>query len=307
MGCLHKKQSIPVSLALYVVQAKLVNTFRLYLNLKFRSSGLISNNSNVINDLKNVKGYTCEKTLQKHLAKLISMNWIGFNSTSGNYFLRNLQFICAQLNLDTKKFVKVETKDLKELGVFLAAVTMNDLVKSQSLYFEKIYPRKNFAAVKNTGSAIQAKPSLDYFNLMRSGNTKPDYYGFSNNKLGEVLGISKSYASKLQTKANSSKYIHKKQRTMVLFHLPSPNYKIRNQLYRSYPELEGKLFFRVSKDGAAHDFLMESGEVKQLKLNAHIELVCQLHNEIKPRMKFKSCRVGKTKANKKTIYSSRKH
>jgi len=184
-----RSQAVPVSLTEYVFQRKLINTFRLYIYLKFKTSGIVSSKSSVFKDLLEIRGLTSSKTIKKHLSKLIEMNWVGYNSHSTNYFLRNIQYICNNLNLDTKKVVKITISDLGNLTVFLAAVTMNGLVRNQFLYFEKVYPRNHFAAVKKSGTALQAKYSSHRLDMEVSDNTKPEYYGFSNAKLGSVLGV----------------------------------------------------------------------------------------------------------------------
>jgi len=287
-----RSQEVPVSLTEYVFQRKLINSFRLYIYLKFKTSGIVSSKSSVFKDLLEIRGLTSSKTIKKHLSKLIEMNWVGYNSHSTNYFLRNIQYICNNLNLDTKKVVKITISDLGNLTVFLAAVTMNGLVRNQFLYFEKVYPRNHFAAVKKSGTALQAKYSSHSLDMEVSDNTKPEYYGFSNAKLGSVLGVSISYASKLQSKASAKKYIGRKQRTSVFLYLTCRNYTIRNELYKSFPELKGKLFFRESTDGELHDFLLPNGKFARLRLLRHIELVRQLHNEVEPCIDLKSSRKG---------------
>ncbi len=288
-------QSIPVELSRIVMTNKLVNSFKLYLFLKFNSAGIISKNSGVFLALLRVSGFKSPKSINKHLKALLKLDWIGYNTETGNYFIRSFAHIGMRLGFNSFRSTKLKFEHLHSLRIFLAASVMNDMVRGQKTYFEIILPRQEADAVKNSGTTIQSNSASESLKLNESRNKQnssidgPNYYGFGNQKLAKTLNICKSYASKLKTKARNKGFIKRKHKSQLIAKLPRRDFKIRSNYYKAYPEMRGRLFFKILKNNKSSTWHLPSGFTK-FKPKKYIELRCQLHDEIIPQMKFISRR-----------------
>lgn len=140
---------------------------------------------------------------------------------------------------------------------------LSDNIRRQKLFWKN---RRNNAAATNKGEiAIQLGLSSDF----------PKYYGLSNKGLALMLRCKTTRACVLKQKAQKAGYIEVIHRFQSVKKMKSWDYRIREELYETFPGLRGRLHFKK---------VNEKGEWI-------IHLMQQLHDEIRPNIIFGSVKM----------------
>ena len=270
---------------------KLDKPFQIYMYLKCFADGVINKNSEVFNGVKDVLGFRSHNTVNKHLKKLIALNWIGYDPEAKNYFIRSFPRLQSRYDFRKKQSVCFYVNNIRKTRAFLGAVILNVKIQNQKYYFEGGKRRKPVTAANITGAALQvlASPApaqkwvprraindLAVARAKLQKNDKPSYYGYSNKSIAKILHCSKTTATDLKHDMEKCGFIKTIEHSTVLQVLEKRDYAVRKNFYVAYPELNGKIFFRTALKKLPH-----STRSKKI-----IEVVQQQYDEIIPLVKF---------------------
>lgn len=278
-------QRIPIELATYIFHERLVKPFQIYMYFKCCTNGKFKRNSQAFRQMSKILGIKSHNTINKYLKKLIYHDWIGCDTRTQTYFIRSINFLRNKYSFYDGLSVKFYFTDIKIIEIFLASIIVCNKIQKQINYFEMGSKKKLAAAVKISGTALQAAGSSfenrswlprRIINEKMSNKTKnqenkkPDYYGYSSKTLAIILKRSRTTSIELKLKMKKWNFIKTIPHFKIFAVLAKRDKLIRNNIYMGYPELNGKLIYRVAFS-------------KNKKV---IELVQQLHDEIIPNIKF---------------------
>ena len=308
---IRKYQQIPTQLADYVIQNDLVKPFQIYMYFKCCCNGFVNKKSEVFSNAKPALKINTNRTFKKHFEKLVELNWVGYNPTTKNYFIRSIDTIRVQLDFTKRQSATFSYKDINKFREFLCAVIVSANIKGQKFYFEVGQKRKTETAGNKLVPALQVESSSStpqnwvprrQINDKASRKSKsvdvkiPDYYGMSLLTMGEKIGRSKTTACDLKQamhKAGFIKVIHHEQ---VIDTLQNRDFTYRKNFYSAFPELFGRLSFRARKIKTK----TEAEESENKKTKTVIDVVLIMHDEIIPTISFKKVskfsEIGKLKA-----------
>ncbi len=309
---MRKYQQIPTQLADYIIQNDLVKAFQIYMYFKCCSNGFVNKKSEVFSNVKQALKINTNRTFKKHFEKLIELNWVGYNPTSKNYFIRSIDTIRIKHNFTKRQSATFNYKDINKLREFLCAVLVSVNIKGQKYYFEVGQKRKTETAGKTLVTALQVESSFSsvsqnwvprrQINDKASRKSKsvdvkiPDYYGMSLLTMAEKISRSKTTACDLKKAMVKAGFIKVKHHEKVIETLQNRDYTYRKNFYSAYPELIGRLSFRKRKIKTKSE--AEISENKKEK--TVIDVVLILHDEIIPTISFKKVskfsEIGKLKA-----------
>ena len=121
------KIAIPVEVSVFILQNRLVNPFRTYLNLKNMCDGKMKCDSMKLSKDLNLSG----KTLEKHLKVLIQLNWIGFDAKSKMLFIRGFDRIREMHKFNCRQAIVCTQDDLKTLHAFLFGAVVSNILRAK--------------------------------------------------------------------------------------------------------------------------------------------------------------------------------
>lgn len=102
--------TIPISVIRFVIQNNLIRAFSIFLYLKNRCDGVMSANELSYSEMGESVGIKDKRTIQKYMNKLLSINWIGYNRKSKNYFIRGFRNVMQAKGLTSRHGVRIETR-----------------------------------------------------------------------------------------------------------------------------------------------------------------------------------------------------
>jgi hypothetical protein len=291
MPSIRTYQQIPTEFAAMVFYEQLEKPFQLYMFFKSQSAGIFGKDSDIYNGARNVLGFKSHNTFNKHLRKLIALNWVGYDAVMQKFFVRSFDRLRAVYGFQKKQTAGLQMEKIQGMRAFLAAVIISGKIQNQKYYFEVGQRKEPATAVKRTGAALQvgvsSAPAQKWVprrivNDKASAHTnprkdeKPAYYGYCNRTIAKILGCSKTKATDLKHEMEHRGFIKTIPHTEVILTLEKRNFRVRQDLYKAYPELSGKIIFRT-----ALKRIKNSTRLKKV-----IEVVQQQYDEIIPLVKF---------------------
>lgn len=210
MKSCNRKLQIPLEIIRFVYREKLVKPFAVYVYLKIHSDGKFNNSSALFVQLQLDLRIRDHRTMEKYLMTLKSMNWIGYDSNTGYYYVRGFDFIRRINNFESRTAVTFYAKFFNAFRSFLVGAIIGEQINKQRFYKEVAERRKLRAAVKKGHAAIQSKAF--------SSSSLP-YYGLSNKRIAKLLGCNYTRASELKKQAVKDGFIktrHRFKRLAVL-------------------------------------------------------------------------------------------
>ena len=258
------KLQIPVDISRYVVVYGLQKAFAIFLYLKFHSSGKLHKDSPVFKSVMKALRISDDRTYRKHFNKLIELNWINLNESSGIYHFRGFDRLRIEYNIRSKQATTLFYKHLKILDVYLMGVMLCAEVNKQK-YFWEVVVRRKLRPVANKRDATN--PARVY-----ADGPQPKYYGLCLPQIAEMFGCSKTRASQLRKKAADAGFIQTIHKFTEITRLPKPDYNIRPHMEEQFPELKSRLRFSIIV----------------VKGVAYILVLVQTFDEIIPKIQFKT-------------------
>lgn len=215
-----KHFTVPIELCQFAIQYRSVNQFRLYILLKWYSSGKLRLSQS---DLKGIASFlSCSKRTVKNLLKnLLAENWIGFNPKSQIYFIRGFYKVCKIERLNPIAGAWFEFSDFETFEAFCAATIFAKLIQKQKR-------RRRLEREKG-----------------RSIHTRPAAFPVSIRYMAKVANLSESKVYRIKKLAKEAGYIEVKKK---LIYLNIPLNQL-NSLIASFPNeicririIDNKLF-----------------------------------------------------------------
>lgn len=239
--------NLPIELLEYSYFKKYEKALALLLYFKSKSDGILNVKSIDFNDLKKQTRISDRRTVKKYIKILLKLNWIGYNIKTGNYFLRSFSVIGKFNSFNNKVAVKFYNADIKNIKSFIEAAIISKSIRAQKYATEKsIIKLAGKAALKN-GRALQA---------FRQQKGYPLYYGLSNERIAQLLKISKSHGNRAKLNAEKSGYLKTNKKEKEITTLPLKDFHFK---------------FSIS----------DSHKIRFKKLsNGFIKVYKQLHDEI---------------------------
>ena len=184
---------LPVQLCEYVLKHKLAKPFQLYILLKSVSDGKIKIPKSQYPEIASWLNRKSGKTVNNNLKKLLATNFVGYNAKSEYYFIRGLDQLRKQLNLNARTSAEFCISDLNRLQEFCLAAVAGHLVKQQQ--------RKKWLSERQKWRSNQNS---------RSSSPLP-YFHVTSSYLSKMLGISQNNAFLLKQKAHKAGFIEIKK------------------------------------------------------------------------------------------------
>ena len=179
----HETRFIPVQLCEVAISKHLIKPATLYIYLKFVCSGKIRLSNDDLNKVANDLN-CCTKTVRNNLKKLLQEGWITYNAKSKIWFIKSFQRVMNIYNFIAKSRTALSFSNITKLKGFFAATYIGGMI-NQQLKTEKLSNGRNKCICPKT----------------RIG--KP----VSNSGIAKCIGIAKSHAFSLKTKAEKDGFI----------------------------------------------------------------------------------------------------
>jgi hypothetical protein len=237
----HKKLLLPIEMLRYVQHNGLIKPFTLFLAMKCFCQRTINIGSPILANITQGCGIRTQRTLDKYLQQLLSLNWIGYDACSGTIFIRGLDSIRETHGFTNTKSSTFYIEFIPHVQEFIAAALIGSYVSGLKFLYEIAIPRRFKSAPKNKDGAKQ--------DLSSRCGSKPDYYGISLVGIALLFNCSKTRAVQLKKAAIKSGLIKARHRFEEVTSLDAPDYKIRRRIEASIPDMTGKLVFRKTKKG----------------------------------------------------------
>jgi hypothetical protein len=185
-----KSLYVPTEFFQFAFKNRLLKEAELLIVLKFKFNDITKLKKEDIEYITTELGYKHAKSVKNLLKQLISLNWIGYNFNTKNYFIRSFNSIRKSLNLRRRLNAEFSYEFLKVFKIFGAAAVM------KSLNIE--YRRKlTFSKAEETrGSSFHALEM-----------STP----ISNEALSKILGVSLTAAHELKAEAKKLGFISVKK------------------------------------------------------------------------------------------------
>jgi hypothetical protein len=137
--------------------------------------------------------HTCRlhvKTVKKHISKLKSKNWLGYDPASARYINRGWIFLRTSVGDNTNVGYSIPTNLLFQFKAFAIAATYDQLIATQQYQFWLQNRERN-----KKGTSQQ------------TGMKSKGFYPIANLAYGKIHGLSKATASRYRQKAVNAGFI----------------------------------------------------------------------------------------------------
>lgn len=182
-----------------------------------------------------------KRSFESYLSKLTALNWVGFDKNTHTYYIRSFKVLRVQAGYQKylSAVFQIE-KDASSITQFVQGALVCYHVKRRMQGRKtKIAKFAGSSALKN-GSAIQE--------LTARGDIS-GHVGFSLEKLGKLLNVSKSQADRYKKRLQTEGYIKTRKKYNVLFTSDKPDFYLftnlpTNRIYDvKKRRREGKTFY----------------------------------------------------------------
>ena len=242
--------NIPVQLIRITLEQKIKNTVKLYLYLKWITSGHFILNGHVIKSICNNLGYKTPKTFYKHLNLLLKWKWITINSSKERYRIISYKQLAKKLSFRAYMGVIFEPVDFSKLNAFMYGAIISYFVK---------YRRRADSLSRSKGSGRSSNR-----NGSSSYNSLPCKY------LAGVLNISQSTASEYKQLAHKHGFITVVKKYETLDNVPSDNNNYWKELIdkpNAIVLVDGKFQIQLADEITPNVYFRSKKEIKKhLKL-----------------------------------------
>jgi hypothetical protein len=254
---------IPMQITRYVFHNDLVKPFAIFLYLKFFTSGKFHQDTTYLTEAGNYLGIKDKRTFKTHFRRLLDLNWIGFNPKTGYYFIRSFDRIRAENGFKSRQAVTLWHYNLKKLHSFIVGAILSAEINRQRYASHKESKRRTRPAVLKRDAASPAR------------NAKKgvlDYFGLGLEAICKLLNWKKTRASQLRAMAAKDGFIQVKHQFQDWNEISERDFHMRNYLKDVNPHIARRLRFKKVAS----------------KTNPRIKVMLQLHDEIIPKVQFKT-------------------
>jgi hypothetical protein len=227
---------LPIQLSSYIFLNKLTKHFAVYLYLKLHCDGVLHEASPIIKQMRLDLRLKDNRTYDKHIEKLIKLNWIGYNSKSGYYFVRSIKYIKEINDFRNKTETLFKLEMLPQLNCYLAAVIICQKIRAIAHYDRKKRKRIKVVKVANINDKIAIHPDLFHPTSCFL------YYGLCAETIGKHLNCSTSHANCLKLAAEKAGFLRTRKHYGRLQCLENPDWRIQGLNSRDWDvKLKGRI------------------------------------------------------------------
>jgi hypothetical protein len=247
--------SVPIDLMAHSVKNKKQNMLKLLLALKWFYSGKFSLDQDFYALLFQIPGFTCRKTINKHLNSLIKEGWITKSNRSNIYFTLSFERIRQKLGLKARRACKFYKNDFKSFPAFIAGALITDNSQSQVNAIRK--KQRRHSALLNGDRASKNNVSVP-----------SNVVTLSIHKIAQILNCSPTRACQLKAQAERLGYIEGINRFQLYTVLSEADVKFKGFMKQISPNLACRL------------------KCKRVPGSSQIEVSIQMSDEIKTFMRL---------------------
>jgi hypothetical protein len=205
---------VPIQLVQLVHTRKLHKALGIYLLMKASCDGHMVLTPGHRLSIMHALRLKTVRSFEKHLQKLVELNWVGYDDISRTYYVRSFKSLRKTYSFYQYRAVPFSiSKDSATITEFVkAAIICNDIVRRQRARKAKIIKEAGRSACKKE-RAVQELIALKRIT---------PYCGLSNELMGKLLGVSKSQADRLKKRMEDIGYLkaNAKYRQVCQFHKP---------------------------------------------------------------------------------------
>lgn len=278
-----KKLVIPVQLIQEVFKLGIIKEFKVLVGAKMLTPGILRWGSSEVIQLSMLVGLK-QRTLKKHLDRLVTINWVGYNASTKTYYLRSWTWLRDSGQFFKRASVPICLKDIASFQAFLAGSLIGLSILNMK-YACDMYVRNNGNKMdkleykQRKRSRKQVESVINDGGMTSQGSTAssplrnkiPIYFGMSNAGIAKLLCCSYTNACDLKNAAERAGYIKTKPHFSKVIELNEPNFGIRHWCQMSLSEERARRLRHIT---------VKKKGVKQLML------VEQLHDEIHPLLDY---------------------
>ena len=119
------------------------------------TDGVIAKRDLTISQMRLFLDIRDKRTIKKHLAALMALNWVGYDAESGYYFVRGFPAIRKEYGFKKRTAVTFYFEKINQVGAFVAGAIITNNLKAQKFCRERGTRGGERSAVINKGAAKQ--------------------------------------------------------------------------------------------------------------------------------------------------------
>jgi hypothetical protein len=200
---IQKTLNIPVGVSKWVVINNFARPFQVFLLLKANCSGTVfldTHSKNLIaNHLK-----VSTKTVDRAIQRLIDINWIGYDTRTGKYYVRSFELIQEYIGDDSRKCSLFHLDEIYKIKGFVFSSVLAYKINQRKHYQRSVISKKSLGVInrENTLQRLRSAntPDNPYKDIFRSGNLPV-------REIGKVFGKSNSVIHNYKLEAEKAGYI----------------------------------------------------------------------------------------------------
>jgi len=258
------KLVVPVELIRFAVANRMEKALGIYLFLKFHFTGKAMIDDKILHQAGTILQMADKRTFNKHLNKLQACRLLGHNKRSGLYFVRGFDRWRAETGSKSRQGVEMYYRDLKKLTAFCVATILSAEVNKQKFIKKVVITHRLKPAANSRDAASPAD--------VCASHTSINYFGLGLTTIARLLNCKKTRASQLRKLAADAGYIKVRHHFVPLKTAKAADGNLRNIINDIDPKLRGRI---------------RKSYITVHKVAVPIFLI-QTHDEIVPRLKFKS-------------------
>lgn len=264
-------QNIPVSLASMCFKNKLVNTLKTLVAIKQSFPvGYFAGSHENISTICKLADFD-KRTVMKHINKLVSLNFLGYDKNKNLYYLRSWKYF-KDNGYDGATF-KISEEDMVNFRAMIASAIVA-LEVSKHMAFCKFNRRRQqkhkviisdiLMGQRRVLSTAWGTVQLDCNSENSQRIIQPDYFGLSNETIGSLLGVGKTYGRRMKHMSENAGYLKTNGRFKMVYSAKAEFMDTRAHLSRGDEDAAGRL--------------------RYIRHRGSIMLVSQQHDEIIPQI-----------------------
>jgi len=211
---------VPVELCGFAITNSFIRPFQVYILLSGKCSGMIKIPAGDRLKLANEIGLKSGRVIKNNLDILIKRNWLGYDKTSGYYFIRSIDEIRKIEKLATRPAAKFYFAEIKDFKGFIAGAFIGYLSIKQK--------RKAWAAERIKRRSIQTVHALSNF------------FNVSNLAIAKILNICINKAFRYKQIAEVANYIQV-EKTFIKTEFTA---SLKDLFIKGNPEIENRVKIR---------------------------------------------------------------
>jgi len=249
---MKKSLQIPVELIQNAVQKGTIPEFKVFIGAKMVSSGAFRAKGPEFFALCRFVGQE-PRTINKHLHYLVQHDWLGHKESTQTYYDRSWEHFHYTKRFTSRKSVNFQERDMATFREFITGSLLTWQLEKYKYYCLKNEKKKKVFNIKlqeqQKGRLIRSvayksratyqdastAPTADY--------TFPEYFGFSNHRIAELLNCKYTQACNRKHEAEKAGYIATFQKFMVLEEFLKPDYNVRSWYYKGRGDTAKKYRF----------------------------------------------------------------